>query len=44
MNIQDRIADLFLPLLDIVLDILTLGEWSWVRGSVVPNIKDQGGE
>lgn len=32
MNVQDRIVEMILPILDRFLDILTRGKWTWVHG------------
>lgn len=39
MNIQDRFAEVVLSLLDAVLDCVTFGAWSQVRGDVVWDVK-----
>lgn len=44
MNMKDRIAEVVLPVLDAVLDLVTFGLWSYLRGRVVPNIKVKGGK
>jgi len=38
MNIQDRLAEIVLSLFDGIMDLITLGKWSQVRGSKIPNI------
>jgi hypothetical protein len=39
MNLRDRFAEWFLAAFDRVMDVLTFGTWTRVRGDVVPNIK-----
>lgn len=39
VEMKDRLAEIVLSLLDAVLDCVTFGAWSQLRGDVVPNIK-----
>jgi hypothetical protein len=39
MNIQDRLAEIFLPLFDALMNLLTLSLWSRIQGNRIPNIK-----
>jgi len=39
MTIQDLIAEIVLAAFDRLKDWLTLGSWTHVRGSEIPNIK-----
>lgn len=39
MNLKDRFAELFLAAFDRFMDVITLGNWTRVRGSVVPQVK-----
>ncbi len=38
MNLKDRLVELLLAAFDRLMDWLTLGAWTRVRGSVRPNI------
>ena len=39
MELQDRIAEFVMAVFDRLLDRLTHGLWTYVRGSEIPNIK-----
>ena len=39
MNVQDRIIEIVLAAFDRLMDRITLGAWTRVRGQVIPNIK-----
>lgn len=39
MNIQDRLAELFLPAFDWLTDRITFGGWSRWQGDKVPGLK-----
>lgn len=39
MDLQDRMMEWLLAALDRFMDGITLGAWTRVRGSVVPNVK-----
>jgi hypothetical protein len=38
MNIQDRLAEIFLSFFDRIMDLLSFGWWTEIRGDQVPNI------
>jgi len=38
-QVQDRVAEALLPLLDALLNVLTLGAWVRWQGGRVPNLK-----
>jgi hypothetical protein len=39
MNLKDRFAEFVLAAFDRFMDFITLGTWTRVRGSVVPQVK-----
>jgi len=39
MNLQDRLAELFLAAFDRFMDRITFGAWTRVRSEVIPNIR-----
>ena len=39
MNIQDRLAEIMLPLFDALMNIISFGIWSAERGAEVPALK-----
>lgn len=39
MNLQDRFAELILPLLDALLNVLTFGAWTRWQGARRPSLK-----
>ncbi len=39
MNLQDRFFEMFLATLDRILDGITFGAWTRLRGNVVPNVR-----
>lgn len=40
MNLKDHLAEILLSLFDALMNIITLGIWSHVRGAYVPKIKN----
>ena len=42
MNVQDRLAEIFLAFFDALMNIITLGLWNIVRGKQRPNLKIKG--
>ena len=39
MNLQDRLAEIILPILDTLMNILTLGLWGSIQGNKRPSLK-----
>jgi len=39
MNVQDRIAQILLPLFDAVMNLITFGIWNTIRGEQRPALK-----
>jgi len=39
MNIQDRFAEIILPVFDALMNLITLGLWTRIQGNRIPNLK-----
>lgn len=39
MNLQDRFAEMFLPVFDAFMNLITLGLWTRIQGNRIPDLK-----